>query len=103
MKYKYKLEALPGTLTARTNKKIFSTRARTNIFQWKAHIVRSVNQEAAKQDQLKMIAYNPESAFLVMDWAMTFQQLRYFEKQSDWYGKNELHGLSNQKNPSVSS
>ena len=64
--------------------------ARTNIFHWKAHIVRSVNQEAAKQDQLKMIAYNPESALLVMDWAMKFQQLRYREKQSDWFGKRGL-------------
>ena len=30
-----------------------------------------------------MIAYNPESALLVMDWAMKFKQLRYREKQSD--------------------
>lgn len=37
-----------------------------------------------------MIAYNPESALLVMDWAMKFQQLRYREKQSDWYGKRGL-------------
>ena len=62
----------------------------TNIFHWKAHSIRSVNQEAAKQDQLKMIAYNPESALLVMDWAMKFQQLRYREKQSDWFGKRGL-------------
>ena len=34
-----------------------------------------------------MIAYNPESALLVMDWAMKFKQLRYREKQSDSYGK----------------
>ena len=64
--------------------------ARTNIFHWKAHIVRSVNQEAAKQDQLKMIPYNPESALLVMDWAMKFQQLRYREKRSDWFRKRGL-------------
>ena len=59
----------------------------TNIFHWKAHSIRSVNQEAAKQDQLKVIAYNPELALLLMDWAMKFNQLRYREKQSDWYGK----------------
>ena len=61
--------------------------ARTDIFQWKAHIVRSVNQEAAKQDQLKTIANNPESVLVVMGWAMKFLQIRYREKQSDWYGK----------------
>ena len=60
------------------------------MFHWKAHSVRSVNQEAAKQDQLKMIAYNQELALLVMDWAMKFNQLRYREKQSDWYGKSGL-------------
>ena len=58
------------------------------MFHWKAHSIRSVNQEAAKQDQLKMIAYNPE--LLVMDWVMKFIQLRYCEKQSDWYGKRDL-------------
>ena len=60
------------------------------MFHWKAHIIRSVNQEAAKQDQLKMIAYNPELALLVMDGVMKFIQLRYREKQSDWYGKRGL-------------
>ena len=37
-----------------------------------------------------MIAYNQELALLVMDWAMKFNQLRYREKQSDWYGKSGL-------------
>ena len=64
--------------------------ARTDIFQWKAHIVRSVNQEAAKQDQLEMIANNPESVLVEMNLAIKFLQLRYREKQSDWYGKRGL-------------
>ena len=37
-----------------------------------------------------MIADNPNSALVVMDWAMKFLQLRYHEKQSDWYGKRGL-------------
>lgn len=64
--------------------------ARTDILQWKAHILRSVNQEAAKQDQLEMITNNPNYALIVMDWAMKFLQLKYREKQSDWYGKKGL-------------
>ena len=41
--------------------------ARTDILQWKAHILRSVNQEAAKQNQLGMITNNPNYALIVMD------------------------------------
>ena len=64
--------------------------ARTDILHWKAHILRSINQEAAKQDQLEIITNNPNYALIVMDWAMKFLQLRYREKQSDWYGKRGL-------------
>ena len=64
--------------------------ARTDIVQWKTHILRSVNQEAAKQDQLGMITYNATYALIVMDWAMELLQLKYRKKQSDWYGKKGL-------------
>ena len=64
--------------------------ARTDILQWKAHILRSVNQKAAKQDQLGMITNNATYALIVMDWAMKFLQLKYHEKQSDWYDKKGL-------------
>ena len=33
--------------------------AQTDIFEWKVHIVRSINREAAKQDQLKTISTYP--------------------------------------------
>ena len=64
--------------------------AQTDIFEWKSHIVRSVNQEAAKQDQLKTISTNQNCALVIMDWAMKFLQLKYREKQSDWFGKRGL-------------
>ena len=50
--------------------------------------MRSANQESAKQDVLKGLDYS--SNLIVMDWAMKFPQLRYREKQSDWYGKRGL-------------
>ena len=58
------------------------------IVQWKAHIMRSVNQESAKQDILTKL--DQSSCLIVMDWATKFLQLRYREKQSDWYGKRGL-------------
>ena len=63
-------------------------KASGSIYQWKAHIMRSANQESAKQDVLKGLDYS--SNLIVMDWAMKFPQLRYREKQSDWYGKRGL-------------
>ena len=68
--------------------------------QWKAHILWSVNQEAAKQDQLGMITNNPNYALIVMDSVMKFLQLKYCEKQSDWYGRK---GLSWHISPVISS
>ena len=66
------------------------TPMRTDILQWKAHILRSINQEAAKQDQLGIITNNATYALIVMDWEMKFLQLKYREKKSDWYGKKGL-------------
>ena len=59
------------------------------IIQWKAHIVRSENQEYTKQDIIAKL--DQISCLLVIDWAMKFLQLRYREKQSDWCGKRGLN------------
>ena len=53
--------------------------ARTDILQWKAHILRSVNQDKAKQDIISNL--NDSSALVVMDWVMKFLQMKYREKQ----------------------
>ena len=63
-------------------------KAEKAINQWKNHIMRSANQERAKQDVLNQL--DSSSKLLVMDWAMKFLQLRYREKQTDWYGKRGL-------------
>lgn len=63
-------------------------RATSDILLWKAHIVRSINQEVAKQDALKTA--DAGSALIIMDWAMKFLQMKYREKQSDWFGKRGL-------------
>ena len=63
-------------------------KAEKAINQWKNHIMRSANQERAKQDVLNQL--DSSSKLLVMDWAMKLLQLRYREKQTDWYGKRGL-------------
>ena len=63
-------------------------RANESIFEWKAHILRSVHQDEAKKDVFEEL--DSESCVVVMDWAMKFLQLHYREKQSEWYGKRGL-------------
>ena len=60
----------------------------TDILQWKAHILRSANQDKAKQDIITNL--NDSSALVVMDWAMKFLQMKYREKQSDWFAKRGI-------------
>ena len=51
----------------------------------KAHLLRTVNQEEAKQDALA--ALDEHSCLIVMDWAMKFLPLRYRERMSEFFGK----------------
>lgn len=62
--------------------------AKTDILQWKAHVLRSVNQDKAKHDIIRNL--NDSSALVVTDWAMKFVQIKYREKQSDWFGKRGI-------------
>ena len=63
-------------------------KAKNNILNWKAHILRSCNQEKAKQDLLQNL--ETSEAIIVMDWAMKFQQMKFREKQEEWFGKRDL-------------
>ena len=58
--------------------------AQDMVFQRKAHILRAENQDKAKVDALKAIT--SESILVVMDWAVKFNQMKYREKQSEWFG-----------------
>lgn len=49
--------------------------AKRHIEKWKAHILRSANQELAKQNVLRDL--DDSSILLIIDWAMKFTQLRY--------------------------
>ena len=56
-----------------------------SINAWKAHLLRTVNQEEARQDALA--ALDEHSCLIVMDWAMKFLPLRYRERMSEFFGK----------------
>lgn len=62
--------------------------ARNNIQAWKAHIVRTINQDRSRVDLLDTL--KTSQILLVMDWAMKFLPLLHREKQSDWFGQKGI-------------
>ena len=56
-----------------------------NISAWKAHLLRSVNQEEVGQDTLDNL--NQENCLIVMDWAMKFLLHHYREHMSEFFEK----------------
>ena len=61
------------------------THALEAIANWKAHMLRTVNQEQAKEETLGVL--NDQSVLVIMDWAMKYLPQRYREQMSDFYGK----------------
>ena len=68
--------------------KFVLTQAKKNSEAWKAHIIRSVNQDAARLDILN--ALDDTSVLVVLDWAMKFIPRKYRESQADWFGKRGI-------------
>ena len=65
--------------------------AKNDIEAWKAHIMRSANQELAKQNVLRDLDdRDPTSVLIVIDWAMKLPQIKFREKQSEWFGKRGM-------------
>ena len=63
-------------------------RSKNCIFLWKSHALRSVNQESAKQEALQSL--DSQSVLFVIDWPMKFLQMKYREKQSEWFAERGL-------------
>ena len=60
-------------------------KAKEAIGAWKAHNIRVVNQDLAKQDVLSKL--NGNNCLIVMDWAMKFLPLRYRKQMKDFFWK----------------
>ena len=65
-----------------------TSQAKKKILAWKAHLLRSVNQDDARSDVLDSMDEN--SVYLVQDWAMKFLPRYYRESQSDWFAKRGI-------------
>ena len=59
-----------------------------NIHLWKAHQLRSVNQDSCKQDILSLM--DEGAVMITLDWAMKYLPRKYRESQTEWYAKRGL-------------
>ena len=91
------LEEIDGALTAQSvnlsqgakEELSFKVKqAKNAILAWKSHLLRSVNQDAARLHVLDLL--DESSVLLVQDWAMKFLPRKYRESQKDWFGKRGL-------------
>ena len=55
-----------------------AAQAQEMVLQWKAHILRAENQDLVKMDAV--LSVQDDTAFILMDWAMKFTQMRYQEE-----------------------
>ena len=60
----------------------------TAINAWKAHQLRSLQQDKARTDVLEHL--NATSVLITQDWAMKFLPQKYRETQADWFAKRGI-------------
>ena len=61
----------------------------TEIEAWKSHLLRTFQQDIARQDALN--ALNSETILVINDWAMKLLPMKYRETQSEWFGKRGMN------------
>ena len=76
---------VPLTEEQRARSQYDHKQATNSILLWKAHLLRTVVQEKAKQDVLTNL--NKESTLLIMDWATKFLPMKFRERMDDFFGK----------------
>jgi hypothetical protein len=62
------------------------------IHAWKAHQLRSIQQDKSRTDLLCEL--EPNEILITQDWAMKFLPQKYRETQADWFGKRGITASS---------
>ena len=66
----------------------FEGQAKQNVFAWKAHLLRCINQDEARVEVID--ALNDSSVLIVQDWAMKFLPRKSRESQTDLFTKRGM-------------
>ena len=61
---------------------------RESIAAWKAHLLRSINQDLCRENLLRKLSNN--EIYLNLDWAMKFVPIKSREEQSEFFGKRGI-------------
>ena len=80
-----KVDEIDITEDQRARMKFESKEFARAINAWEAHLIRSVNQEEAKQNALTQL--DEETCLIVIDWAMKYLPQHYREQMSEFFGK----------------
>jgi hypothetical protein len=70
--------------------KYIIAQAKKNVHAWKAHTLRSINQDKAQIDILKNL--EPNSVHVTLDWAMNFSQENTEKANPIGLANEEFHG-----------
>ena len=62
--------------------------SKANILAWKAHLIRSVNQDEARIKVLESL--DETTVLLIQDWAVKYLPRKYRETQTDWFAKKGI-------------
>ena len=77
------LEKVDIPLEEKEDMKFIMAQSKKNVYAWKAHLLRSVNQDEERVDIQNGLV--DESALVVFDWAMKYVPRKYRESQTDWF------------------
>ena len=80
-----KLEEVDITEDQKARMKFENKQYTDGIHAWKAHLIRSVTQEEAKQNTLNQL--DEGTCLIIIDWAMKYLPQRYRERMSEFFGK----------------
>ena len=83
-----KIKAIPIDKEQKNRMQYDYDQCDTAIRAWKAHLLRTVLQEEAKQDAMSKL--DEQTCLIIVDWAMKFLPIKYRENMCDFFGKRGL-------------
>ena len=82
------VQEVGGTTDTKEDLAFVTLQSKQYINSWKAHLLRSTNQDESRPDVIDEL--DETSALLVLDRAMKYLPKKFRESQTDWFGKRDL-------------